>query len=39
MAMIKVLVMPPKLAPYPVVIRPHLQTDEEKASVFDTARN
>jgi len=32
------LVLPPKLAPYQVVIVPISKTDEEKASVFDTAR-
>jgi prolyl-tRNA synthetase len=32
------LVMPPRLAPYQVVIVPISKTDEEKASVFDTAR-
>jgi prolyl-tRNA synthetase len=32
------LVLPPKLAPYQVVIVPIFKTDEEKASVLDTAR-
>ena len=32
------LVLPPKLAPYQVVIVPIFKTDEEKTSVFDTAR-
>jgi prolyl-tRNA synthetase len=32
------LVLPPKLAPYQVVIVPIAKTDEEKASVFDVAR-
>src|SRR6516225_5685469 len=32
------LVMPPKLAPYQVVIVPIFKTDEEKKAVFDTAR-
>src|SRR5260370_22239192 len=31
------LVLPPKLAPYQVVIVPIFKTDEEKASVLDTA--
>src|SRR5258708_12434850 len=33
------LVLPPKLAPYQVVIVPIFKTDEEKASVLGTARN
>jgi len=32
------LVLPPKLAPYQTVIVPIFKTDEEKASVLDTAR-
>jgi prolyl-tRNA synthetase len=32
------LVLPPKLAPYQVVIVPIFKTDEEKAPVLDTAR-
>jgi len=32
------LILPPKLAPYQVVIVPIFKTDEEKASVVDTAR-
>src|SRR5207248_8511476 len=32
------LVLPPKLAPYQVVIVPIFKTDEEKAIVLDTAR-
>src|ERR1700687_476375 len=32
------LVLPPKLAPYQVVIVPIFKTDEEKASVVETAR-
>src|SRR5947199_8624808 len=32
------LVLPPKLAPYQVVIVPIYKTDEEKSSVLDTAR-
>src|SRR5712664_718038 len=32
------LVLPPKLAPYQVVIVPIFKTEEEKASVLDTAR-
>jgi prolyl-tRNA synthetase len=32
------LVLPPKLAPYQAVIVPIFKTDEEKASVLDTAR-
>jgi prolyl-tRNA synthetase len=32
------LVLPPKLAPYQVVIVPIFKTDEEKTSVLDTAR-
>jgi prolyl-tRNA synthetase len=32
------LVLPPKLAPHQVVIVPIFKTDEEKASVLDTAR-
>jgi prolyl-tRNA synthetase len=32
------LVLPPKLAPYQVVIVPIFRTDEEKKSVLDTAR-
>src|SRR5437870_5316314 len=32
------LVMPPKLAPYQVVIVPIFKTDEEKKTVFETAR-
>ena len=32
------MVLPPKLAPYQVVIVPIFKTDEEKTSVFDTAR-
>jgi len=32
------LVMPPKLAPYQVVIVPIFKTDEEKKAVFETAR-
>src|ERR1700740_1480806 len=32
------LVLPPKLAPYQVVIVPIFKSDEEKASVLDTAR-
>src|SRR5258705_5755501 len=32
------LILPPKLAPYQVVIVPIFKTDEEKASVLDTAR-
>src|SRR4030081_1452171 len=33
------LVLPPKLAPYQVVIVPIFKTDEEKTSVHDPARN
>jgi len=33
------LVLPPKLAPYQVVIVPIFKTDAEKASVLETARN
>jgi len=33
------LVLPPKLAPYQVVIVPIFKTDEEKKSVLDVARN
>src|SRR5260370_4917792 len=32
------LILPPKHAPYQVVIVPIFKTDEEKASVVDTAR-
>src|SRR2546428_1647537 len=32
------LILPPKLAPYQVVIVPIFKTDDEKASVVDTAR-
>jgi prolyl-tRNA synthetase len=32
------LVLPPRLAPYQVVIVPIFKTDEEKAAVFETAR-
>jgi len=32
------LILPPKLAPYQVVIVPIFKTDEEKASVLETAR-
>jgi prolyl-tRNA synthetase len=32
------LILPPRLAPYQVVIVPIFKTDEEKASVFDAAR-
>lgn len=33
------LVLPPKLAPYQVVIVPIFKTEEEKSSVLETARN
>src|SRR5437660_9967719 len=32
------LILPPKLAPYQVVIGPIYNTEEEKSSVLDTAR-
>src|SRR5258708_8973536 len=32
------LILPPKIAPYQVVIVPIYKTDEEKSSVLDTAR-
>ena len=38
MATIRDLILPPRLAPYQVVIVPIFKTDEEKALVFEAAK-